>query len=213
MPPSSRCPRPATRSRSSRTRRAARRIEQAPVPGATTKPHGPQIPAGANRTLQQFVQAQVGQNGQPDLATLGRAERTRRWTSRRTRRRTSAGPTSSAPTSTEGVVGASIELIVDPNAGHTTTRVASETLLLAQGPSGGYVVTSATHLAAPRRVRGAARRAGELEHRERRHHAPGELRQRPQSGHRRERDLGRSPRPGRRCLRRPSTTPTRAPPR
>ena len=43
----------------------------------------------------------------------------------------------------QGGVAASVELIVDPNAGHTTARVASETLLLARDAAGDYVVTSA----------------------------------------------------------------------
>jgi hypothetical protein len=43
----------------------------------------------------------------------------------------------------QGGVGASIELIVDPNAQHTTAMVASETILLAKGPNGDYLVTSA----------------------------------------------------------------------
>jgi hypothetical protein len=120
-------------------------IEEAAVPGAKSKASGPTIPAGANATLQAFVQAQVGQDGQPDLtalATLGAAD---------------LDVASSTPENLsrayiistylvalpQGGVGASIELIVDPTAGHTTARVASEKLLLMPGP-GGYVVTQAT---------------------------------------------------------------------
>jgi Bacterial Ig-like domain len=117
-------------------------IEQATVPGATTKPHGPQIPAGANRTLQQFVQAQVGQDGQPDFATLGELSAPGKDFSSSTPQDLSRAYVISTYLD-QGVVGASIELIVDPSSGHTTTRFASETLLIAQGPSGGYVVTSA----------------------------------------------------------------------
>ena len=43
----------------------------------------------------------------------------------------------------QGGVAASVELIVDPNVGHATARVASETLLLARDAAGDYVVTSA----------------------------------------------------------------------
>jgi Bacterial Ig-like domain len=118
-------------------------IEQAPVPGAPKSRAGLRIPDAANATLQSFVQAQVGQNGQPDLGTLAAlsaagvnaASDTPPNLSRAYVISTSLGPT--------GVVEASIELIVDPDAGHTTTRVASEQVLIAQS-SGSYLVTSAT---------------------------------------------------------------------
>jgi Bacterial Ig-like domain len=117
-------------------------IEQATVPGATTKPRGPQIPAAANRTLQQFVQAQVGQDGQPDFATLAALTAPGKDFASSTPQDLSRAYVISTYLD-QGVVGASIELIVDPSSGHTTARFASEKLLIAQAPSGGYVVTSA----------------------------------------------------------------------
>jgi hypothetical protein len=117
-------------------------IEQAIVPGATTKPHGPQIPDGANRTLQRFVQAQIGENGQPDFATLAELSAPGADFSSSTPQDLSRAYVISTYLQ-QGVVGASIELIVDPSSGHTTARFASEKLLIAPGPSGGYVVTSA----------------------------------------------------------------------
>ena len=117
-------------------------IEQATVPGATTKPHGPQIPAGANRTLQRFVQAQVGLDGHPDFATLAELSAPGTDFASSTPQDLSRAYVISTYLD-QGVVGASIELIVDPSSGHTTARFASETLHISQGPTGGYVVTSA----------------------------------------------------------------------
>ncbi len=113
--------------------------QQASVPGATAAHVAPGIPAAANSTLHAFVEAQVD----GDLATLGSL----------------SGPTANAPANTpqnlsrayvistymepHGVVSASVELIVDPNAGHASVEVASETLMLAPNSSGStYVVTS-----------------------------------------------------------------------
>ena len=110
--------------------------------GATTKPHGPQIPAGANRTLQRFVQAQVGQDGHPDFATLAELSAPGTDFASSTPQDLSRAYVISTYLD-QGVVGASIELIVDPSSGHTTARFASETLHISQGPTGGYVVTSA----------------------------------------------------------------------
>jgi hypothetical protein len=117
-------------------------IEQAGVPGTTTKGTGPAIPAAANTTLQHFVQAQVGHDGHPDVVALAGLS--------------AAAVNSAAFTPqdlsrayilttylAQGGVAASVELIVDPNAEHTTARVASETLLLARDAAGDYVVTSA----------------------------------------------------------------------
>jgi hypothetical protein len=117
-------------------------IARATVPGATTKPHGPQIPDGANRTLQRFVQAQIGENGQPDFTTLAELSAPGTDFSSSTPQDLSRAYVISTYLQ-QGVVGASIELIVDPSSGHTTARFASEKLLIAPGPSGGYVVTSA----------------------------------------------------------------------
>ena len=116
-------------------------VEQASVPGAKTKLNGEQIPAGANAALQRFVQAQVGQDGQPDFATLLALSAANVDAASQTPQNLSRGYVISTYLAPQGTVGASIELIVDPNAGHTTARVASETLLIAQDPTAGYVVT------------------------------------------------------------------------
>ncbi len=118
-------------------------IEQAPVPGAPTSRAGLSIPDAANATLQSFVQAQVGQNGQPDLGTLAALSAAGVNAASNTPPNLSRAYVISTSLEPAGVVEASIELIVDPDAGHTTTRVASEQVLIAQS-SGSYVVTSAT---------------------------------------------------------------------
>jgi hypothetical protein len=117
-------------------------IEQAAVPGATIGLRHPQIPPGANATLQQFVQAQVGQNGQPDFTSLASLSAPGVDYTASTPQNLSRAYVISTYLA-QGGVGASIELIVDPNSGHTTARVASETVLIAQAPDGGYLVTSA----------------------------------------------------------------------
>jgi Bacterial Ig-like domain len=118
-------------------------IEQAPVPGAPKSRAGLRIPDAANATLQSFVQAQVGQNGQPDLGTLAALSAAGVNAASDTPPNLSRAYVISTSLEPTGVVEASIELIVDPDAGHTTTRVASEQVLIAQS-SGSYVVTSAT---------------------------------------------------------------------
>lgn len=118
-------------------------IEQAAVPGAKTLPTGQQIPPAANATLQRFVQAQVGQNGQPDLDTLTALTAPNVNIASQTPQNLSRAYVISTYLAPQGGVGASIELIVDPDAGHTTTRVASENVLIAPGPSGGYLITYA----------------------------------------------------------------------
>jgi len=117
-------------------------IEQAAVPGATIGLRHPQIPPGANATLQQFVQAQVGQNGQPDFTTLASLSAPGVDYTASTPQNLSRAYVISTYLA-QGGVGASIELIVDPNSGHTTARVASETVLIEQSPDGEYLVTSA----------------------------------------------------------------------
>jgi hypothetical protein len=118
-------------------------IEEAPVPGASAVHTGLQIPADANTTLQQFVQAQVGQNGQPDLSTLAALSTAGAGAASNTPQNLSRAYIINTYLQPDGSVVASIELIVDPNAAHTNARVASETLLLTQQAAGGYVVSSA----------------------------------------------------------------------
>jgi hypothetical protein len=118
-------------------------IEQATVPGTKSRANLHQIPAGANATLQRFVQAQVGQDGQPDLGTLVALSTANVDAASTTPQDLSRAYVISTYLEPQGGVGASIELIVDPNSGHTTARVASETLLIAQDLSGRYLVTQA----------------------------------------------------------------------
>jgi hypothetical protein len=118
-------------------------IEQAPVPGASALQTGSQIPAGANNTLQQFVQAQVGQNGQPDLNALATLSIPGLNAGSSTPQNLSRAYIINTYVQPDGGVVASIELIVDPNAAHTTARVANETIFLSQQSAGGYLVTSA----------------------------------------------------------------------
>ena len=118
-------------------------IEEAPVPGASAVQTGSQIPAAANTTLQQFVQAQVGQNGQPDLDTLATLSAASVDAAASTPQNLSRAYIINTYVQADGVVTASVELIVDPNAAHANARVASETLLLAPQAAGGYLVTSA----------------------------------------------------------------------
>jgi hypothetical protein len=115
-------------------------IEQATVPGANPNVSGPQIPPGANQTLQRFVQAQVGHGGQPDFVALEALSAAGVNAAAITPPDLSRAYVISTYLVPQGV-GASIELIVDPNAGHTTARVALETVMLAAGDTG-YVVTS-----------------------------------------------------------------------
>jgi hypothetical protein len=119
-------------------------IEQAAVPGAQTKAVGQQIPSGANDTLQRFVQAQVGQNGQPDVVALQALSAGGVDAAQSTPQNLSRAYVISAYLRPGGVVVADVELIVDPDAGHTTARVANETLTLTHAASSQYLVTSAS---------------------------------------------------------------------
>jgi hypothetical protein len=116
-------------------------IEAAPVPGAPTALSTPQIPGGANATLQRFVQAQVGQNGQPDLVALTALSAADVDAVADTPPNLTRAYIISTYLKAGGGVGADIELVVDPSAGHTTARVASERLVLAPGADGDYLVT------------------------------------------------------------------------
>jgi Bacterial Ig-like domain len=118
-------------------------IEQASVPGSKTPVSGPKIPPGANATLQRFVQAQVGEKGQPNLVALAALSAPGVDVTSGTPQDLTRAYIISTYLIAQGGVGASIELIVDPNARHTTAMVATETVLLAKGPDGQYLVTSA----------------------------------------------------------------------
>jgi hypothetical protein len=114
-------------------------VQAATVPGATAAHVAPGIPAAANSTLHAFVEAQVS----GDFATLASLSGP------------NANPTANTPSNLSrayvistfmephGVVSASVELVVDPTAGHASAQVASETLMLAPETSGAtYVVSS-----------------------------------------------------------------------
>jgi hypothetical protein len=118
-------------------------IEEATVPGAATRGSGELIPAGADRTLQRFVQAQVGHDGQSDFVALAALSAAGVNAAAITPQDLSRAYVISTYLVPPGGVGANIELIVDPSSGHATARVATETILLAPGEGGGYVVTSA----------------------------------------------------------------------
>ena len=98
-------------------------IEEAPVPGASAVQTGSQIPAAANTTLQQFVQAQVGQNGQPDLDTLATLSAASVDAAASTPQNLSRAYVINTYVQADGVVTASVELIVDPNAAHANARL------------------------------------------------------------------------------------------
>jgi hypothetical protein len=126
------------------TAAAGASIEEASVPGASAQQTGLQIPMDANATLQQFVEAQVGQDGLPDLDTLAALSTSDAGAASNTPQNLSRAYIINTYVQPDGSVVASIELIVDPNAAHTAARVASETIILTQQAAGGYLVSSAT---------------------------------------------------------------------
>ena len=113
-------------------------VEQASVPGATAAHVVPAIPAAANSTLHAFVEAQVG----GDLATLAALSGPNANAAANTPQNLSRAYVISTYVATHGVVSASVELVVDANAGHASTEVASETLTLAPESSGSTYIVS-----------------------------------------------------------------------
>jgi hypothetical protein len=114
-------------------------VQQATVPGATAAHVAPGIPAAANSTLHAFAEAQVG----GDLATLAALSGPNANAAAHTPQNLSRAYVISTYMEPKGVVSASVELIVDPNAGHASVEVASETLTLVPESSGStYVVSS-----------------------------------------------------------------------
>jgi hypothetical protein len=112
-------------------------VEQAAVPGTKGARTTTQLPAAAGSTLRAFVDAQV----RGDLATLATLSAPGVDVADSTPRDLSRAYVISTYLSPQGVVTASVELIVDPSEGHTAARVAGETLSLARGaPGGAYVV-------------------------------------------------------------------------
>jgi plasmid stability protein len=114
-------------------------VELAAVPGTKGAHTGTQPPAAAGSTLRAFVDAQV----RGDLATLATLTAPGVDVAGSTPRGLSRAYVISTYLNPQGVVTASVELIVDPTEGHTATGVASETLSLTRSASGGaYVVNS-----------------------------------------------------------------------
>jgi hypothetical protein len=112
-------------------------VELAAVPGTKGAHTGTQPPAAAGSTLRAFVDAQV----RGDLATLATLTAPGVDVAGSTPRGLSRAYVISTYLNPQGVVTASVELIVDPTEGHTAAGVASETLSLTRGvPGGAYVV-------------------------------------------------------------------------
>jgi WD40 repeat protein len=112
-------------------------VQQAAVPGATRTHSGTQSPAAASSTLRAFVDAQVG----GDFATLAALSASGVDAASSTPSNLSRAYVISTYLTSQGVVSASVELIVDPSADHGAPRVASETLSLTRASTGGgYVV-------------------------------------------------------------------------
>ncbi len=114
-------------------------VELGAVPGAAAGHTASPIPVAANSTLHAFVEAQV----RGDVATLASLSGAGVNAASDTPKKLSRAYVISVYLDAQGGVDANIELVVDPNANHTTARVASEVLTLTNNPAGGgYVVTS-----------------------------------------------------------------------
>jgi Tol biopolymer transport system component len=112
-------------------------VELAAVPGTNGARTGTQPPAAAGSTLRAFVDAQV----RGDLTTLATLTAPGVDVAGSTPPGLSRAYVISTYLNPQGVVTASVELIVDPTEGHTAAGVASETLALTRGvPGGAYVV-------------------------------------------------------------------------
>jgi len=112
-------------------------VEQAAVPGAKGAHTGRQLPAAAGSTLRAFVDAQV----RGDLATLAALSAPGVDVAASTPRDLSRAYVISTYLNAQGVVSASVELVVDPTEDHSAARVASETLSLTPAaPGSAYLV-------------------------------------------------------------------------
>jgi hypothetical protein len=112
-------------------------VELAAVPGTKGTRTGTQSPAAAVSTLRAFVDAQV----RGDIATLTTLSAPGVDVAGSTPNGLSRAYVISTYLDSQGVVSASVELVVDPTEGHTAASVASETLSLARSaPGGAYVV-------------------------------------------------------------------------
>jgi hypothetical protein len=114
-------------------------VELAAVPGTKGTHTGTQPPAAAVSTLRAFVDAQV----RGDIATLTTLSAPGVDVAGSTPRDLSRAYVISTYLNPQGVVTASVELIVDPTQGHTAAGVAGETLSLTRSaPGGAYVVVN-----------------------------------------------------------------------
>jgi Bacterial Ig-like domain len=114
-------------------------VEQAAVPGARSGRTGTQAPAAATSTLRAFVDAQV----RGDLSTLATLSGPGLDLAGNTPRDLSRAYVISTYLTSQGLVVANVELVVDPTEGHAAARVASETLSLTRSAAGNeYVVSS-----------------------------------------------------------------------
>jgi Big-like domain-containing protein len=114
-------------------------VEQAAVPGSTLTQAGTVAPAAANSTLRAFVDAQVS----GDFATLASLSGRGVDAVSNTPHGLSRAYVISTYLTSQGLVSASVELIVDPTADHSAPGAASETLSLTRSSAGGgYVVSN-----------------------------------------------------------------------
>jgi WD40 repeat protein len=113
-------------------------VELAAVPGATGTHTGTQPPAAAISTLRAFVDAQV----RDDFATLAALSAPGVDVPAGTPRDLSRAYVISTYVTPQGVVSASVELIIDPTEGHAAARVASETVSLTPSTNNGYLVNA-----------------------------------------------------------------------
>jgi hypothetical protein len=112
-------------------------VELAAVPGTQGTRTGAQPPAAAVSTLRAFVDAQV----RGDIVTLTTLSAPGVDVAGSTPRDLSRAYVISTYLNPQGVVTASVELIVDPTQGHTAAGVAGETLSLTRSaPGAAYVV-------------------------------------------------------------------------
>jgi hypothetical protein len=126
-------------------------VELAAVPGTKRGQTGTQPPAAAGSTLRAFVDAQV----RGDLATLATLSASGVDVAGSTPVGLSRAYVISTYLNPQGVVSASVELVVDPTEGHSAASVASETLSLARSAPGGAYVVTGIILASPLRDQSA----------------------------------------------------------
>ncbi|HVC03266.1 MAG TPA: Ig-like domain-containing protein [Candidatus Acidoferrales bacterium] len=113
-------------------------VQRAAVPGATAAHAAAGIPAAANSTLHAFVEAQVA----GDLGTMAGLSGPNANAAANTPQNLSRAYVISTYVQPHGAVSASVELVVDPTAGHASAEVAGETLTLVPQASGTTYIVS-----------------------------------------------------------------------